>query len=48
METQLIYNLSGAIVFGLISMWILNLGIIGGILFAIAGWFLGGRLNGSY
>ena len=47
METKLVFNLSGAIIVGLLSMWIFDFGIIGAIAGAIAGWFIGGYLNGK-
>ena len=42
METGLVYKLTGAIIVGLLSMWIFDFGIIGGVVGAIAGWFLVG------
>ena len=47
METNLVFKLSGAIIVGLLSMWILDFGIVGGIVSAIAGWFLGWYLYGK-
>jgi hypothetical protein len=47
MKKKLVFNLSGAIIVGLLSMWIFDFGITSGIASAIVGWFIGGILYGK-